>query len=79
MFIAEVVNVNENLLDPKTQKLRPDKANLLLYSQGFYSVFEKCIDKFVKKVQKSKQKLIKNYENYEKKRYIQFKIYYLFI
>ncbi len=58
MFIAEVVNINidEKLIDPKTKKLRLDKANLLSYSHGFYYILGKRIGHFgwsVKKKNKS--------------------------
>jgi len=48
MFIAEVVNVNvdEKLIDKKTNKLRLDKANLISYSHGFYYLLGKRIGKF---------------------------------
>ncbi len=48
MFIAEVVNINvdEKLIDLKTEKLRLDKANLLSYSHGFYYILGKRIGHF---------------------------------
>lgn len=48
MFIAEVVNidVDEKLIDPKTKKLRLDKANLLAYSHGFYYILGKRLGHF---------------------------------
>ncbi len=54
MFIAEVVNVNvdEKLIDPKTNKLRLDKANLIAYSHGFYYLLGKRIGKFGYSVKK---------------------------
>ena len=54
MFIAEVVNVNidEKLIDPKTNKLRLDKANLIAYSHGFYYLLGKRIGKFGYSVRK---------------------------
>ncbi len=57
MFIADVVNinVNENLIDKKTQRLRLDKANLLTYSHGFYYILGKRIGKFGWSVKKFKK------------------------
>ncbi|MDD2687113.1 MAG: flavin reductase family protein [Bacteroidales bacterium] len=58
MFIAEVVAVHadEKLLDPKTQALRLDKADLVSYSHGnYYSLGEK-IGKFGFSVQKKTSK-----------------------
>ena len=54
MFIAEVVNVNidEKLIDPKTNNLRLDKANLIAYSHGFYYLLGKRIGKFGYSVRK---------------------------
>jgi len=54
MFIAEVVNVNvdEKLIDQKTNKLRLDKANLISYSHGFYYLLGKRIGKFGYSVRK---------------------------
>ena len=58
MFIADVVNINinENLIDTKTQRLRLDKANLLTYSHGFYYILGKRIGKFGWSVKKIKNK-----------------------
>ena len=54
MFIAEIVNINvdEKLIDPKTNKLRLDKANLIAYSHGFYYLLGKRIGKFGYSVKK---------------------------
>ncbi len=56
MFIADVVNVNidEKLLDPKTNKLRLDKANLLAYSHSFYYILGKRVGYFGYSVKKKK-------------------------
>ncbi|MCD6556943.1 MAG: flavin reductase family protein [Bacteroidales bacterium] len=56
MFIAEVININvdEKLIDPKTKKLRLDKANLLSYSHGFYYILGKRIGHFGWSVKKNK-------------------------
>ena len=57
MFIADVVNINinENLIDAKTQRLRLDKANLLTYSHGFYYILGKRIGRFGWSVKKKKK------------------------
>ena len=56
MFIADVVNVNidEKLLDPRTNKLRLDKANLLAYSHSYYYILGKRIGHFGYSVKKNK-------------------------
>jgi flavin reductase (DIM6/NTAB) family NADH-FMN oxidoreductase RutF len=56
MFIADVVNVNidEKLIDPKTNKLRLDKSNLLVYSHSFYYILGKRIGHFGYSVKKKK-------------------------
>ena len=48
MFIADVVNINidEKLLDPRTNKLRLDKANLLAYSHSYYYILGKRVGHF---------------------------------
>lgn len=56
MFIANVVNVSvdEKLIDPTTQKLRLDKANLMAYSQNFYYILGKRLGHFGFSVKKKK-------------------------
>ena len=56
MFIADVVNVNidEKLLDPRTNKLRLDKTNLLAYSHSYYYILGKRIGHFGYSVKKDK-------------------------
>ncbi len=58
MFLAEVVNisVDEKLIDPKTKKLRLDKANLLSYSHGFYYILGKRLGHFGWSVKKKSKK-----------------------
>lgn len=48
MFLADVVNVriDSSLIDPKTQKLRLDKACPIAYSHGEYFTLGKFIGKF---------------------------------
>jgi flavin reductase (DIM6/NTAB) family NADH-FMN oxidoreductase RutF len=57
MFIAEIVavNVDENLIDPKTQTLHLDKAKLFAYSHGFYYLLGKKMGRFGFSVKKSKK------------------------
>ena len=56
MFIAEVVavSVDEDLIDPKTQTLHLDKANLFAYSHGFYYLLGKKMGRFGFSVKKKK-------------------------
>jgi len=56
MFISDIagINVDEKLIDPKTNKLRLDKANLLAYSHSFYYILGKRMGHFGYSVKKKK-------------------------
>jgi flavin reductase (DIM6/NTAB) family NADH-FMN oxidoreductase RutF len=58
MFISEVVavDVNEELIDPKSGVYRLDKANMICYSHGKYYDLGKFIGRFGFSVKKDKNK-----------------------
>ncbi|HNX65464.1 MAG TPA: flavin reductase family protein [Bacteroidales bacterium] len=58
MFISEVVaiDVNEELIDPKSGVYRLDKANMICYSHGKYYDLGKFIGRFGFSVKKDKKK-----------------------